>query len=46
MKVDKDKFDVLLGKLLKQKPEKTQVIKGNPGERSPIISKPQPSEPQ
>jgi hypothetical protein len=28
MRVDKDKFDALLGRLLKQKPEKTQVIKG------------------
>jgi len=46
MKVDKDKFDSLLERLLKQKPEKTQVIKGKPGERSPIIPKPQPSEPR
>lgn len=46
MKVDKDKFDALLGKLLKQPPAKTQVIKGTPGERSPIIPKPRPSEPQ
>ncbi len=30
MKVEKDKFDALLGRLLKQKPEKTQAIKGSP----------------
>jgi hypothetical protein len=46
MKVDKDKFDSLLGQLLKQRPEKTQVIKGTPGGRSPIIPKPRPSEPR
>jgi hypothetical protein len=39
MKVDKDKFDALLGSLLKQKPEKTQTIKGSPTPkpREPII---------
>jgi hypothetical protein len=46
MKVDKDKFDALLGRLLKQKPEKTQAIKGTAGEREPIIPKPRPSEPR
>jgi hypothetical protein len=46
MKVDKDQFDALLGRLLQQKPEKTQVIKGTPGGRSPIIPKTRPSEPR
>jgi hypothetical protein len=48
MKVDKDKFDALLNRLLKQRPEKTQTIKGspNPKPREPIIPKPHPSEPQ
>lgn len=40
MKVDKEKFDSLLGRLLRQPPAKTQVIKGTPGGRSPIIPKP------
>jgi hypothetical protein len=43
MKVDKEKFDALLGQLLKQKPEKTQVIKGTPGNLKPIVPKPTPS---
>ncbi len=34
MKVDKDQFDVLLGRLLQQKPEKTQAIKGSPTPKS------------
>jgi hypothetical protein len=48
MKVDKDKFDGLLQRLLRQKPEKTQAIKGSPTSkpREPIIPKPRPSEPQ
>jgi hypothetical protein len=48
MKVDKDKFDSLLGRLLKQAPEKTQAIKGSPTPkpREPIIPKPRPSEPR
>jgi hypothetical protein len=48
MKVDKERFDILLGKLLKQKPEKTQAIKGSPKPkpREPIIPKPAPSEPR
>ena len=46
MKVEKDKFDALLKRLLKQKPEKTQEIKGTPDKRSPIIPKPRPSEPR
>ena len=37
MKVDKDKFDALLGRLLKQQPEKTQAIKGKPGNLKPIV---------
>ncbi len=45
MKVDKDKFDSLLSRLLRQKPEKTQAIKGSPTpqRREPIIPKPRPS---
>jgi hypothetical protein len=46
MKVDKDKFDALLGRLLKQNPEKTKEIKGEPKKREPIIPKPRPSEPR
>lgn len=47
MKVDKNKFDALLQRLLKQKPEKTQTIKGEPNRREPIIPpKPRPSEPR
>jgi hypothetical protein len=48
VKVDKDKFDSLLGRLLKQAPEKTQAIKGSPTPkpREPIIPKPRPSEPR
>jgi hypothetical protein len=46
MKVDKEKFDSLLGRLLKQKPQTAQAIKGKPGERGPIIPKPRPSEPR
>jgi hypothetical protein len=37
MKVDKNKFDELLNRLLKQKPEKTQAIKGTPGNLKPIV---------
>lgn len=37
MKVDKDKFDSLLSRLLKQKPEKTQAIKGTAGNLKPIV---------
>lgn len=41
MRVDKDKFDNLLARLLNQKPEKTQAIKGapTPKPREPIIPK-------
>jgi hypothetical protein len=47
MKVEKDKFDSLLRRLLQQKPEKTQAIKGTtPKGPGPIIPKPQSSEPQ
>jgi hypothetical protein len=47
MKVDKDKFDSLLQRLLKQKREKTQAMKGSaaPKPREPIVPKPRPSEP-
>ncbi len=37
MKVEKDKFDALLQKMLKQEPEKTSAIKGKPGNQEPII---------
>jgi hypothetical protein len=37
MKVEKEKFDALLNRPLKQKSEKTQTIKGKLGEREPII---------
>lgn len=40
MKVDKDKFDSLLRRMLKQKPEKTQAIKGPKQQPRPIIPKP------
>jgi hypothetical protein len=46
MKVDKNKFDSLLHRLLQQKPEKTQAIKGTPKRLEPIIPKPQSSEPR
>jgi hypothetical protein len=48
MKVDKDKFDALLSRLIKQKSEKTSTIKGSsePKPREPIIPKPRPSEPR
>jgi hypothetical protein len=40
MKVEKEKFDALLGKLLKAKPEPRKKIKtqGRKGSKSPIIS--------
>lgn len=44
--VDKGQFDALLNRLLKQKPEKTQGIKGTAGKLKPIVSKPMPSEPR
>jgi hypothetical protein len=45
MKVSKEQFDSLLGRLLAQQPEKTQAIKGSrdPKPHEPIIPKPQPS---
>ena len=43
MKVEKEKFDALLRRMLKQKPEKTSAIKGKPGKPAPIIPKPQSS---
>jgi len=41
MKVDKNKFDALLGKLLKAKPEPRKKIKteGRKGSKSPILAK-------
>jgi hypothetical protein len=41
MKVEKDKFDSLLGKLLKAKPEPRKKIKtkGRKGPKSPILAK-------
>ena len=47
MKVEKEKFDSLLYRLLQQKPEKTQAIKGSKKRQPrPIIPKPQSSEPR
>jgi hypothetical protein len=42
MKVEKKKFDDVLGKLLKAKPEPRKKIKttGRRGSKSPILSKP------
>jgi hypothetical protein len=41
MKVEKEKFDSLLGKLLKAKPEPRKKIKtsGKRGPKSPILSR-------
>jgi len=41
MKVDKGKFDVLLGKLLRAKPEPRKKIKtkGKRGPKTPILSR-------
>lgn len=35
MRVEKEKFDELLGKMLKQKPERTSAIRGKPGNLHP-----------
>jgi hypothetical protein len=43
MKIEKEKFDDLLQRMLQQKPEKTSTIKGKPGKPAPIIPKPQSS---
>ena len=40
MQIEKEKFDDLLQKMLKQKPEKTSAIKGKPGSTGPIIPAP------
>ena len=42
MKVEKQKFDSLLGKLLKAKPEPRKKIKtqGRKGSKTPILAKP------
>jgi hypothetical protein len=42
MKVEKEKFDSLLGKLLKAKPEPRKKIKtqGRKGSKTPILAKP------
>jgi len=42
MKVEKEKFDSLLGKLLKAKPEphKKTKIQGRKGSKTPILAKP------
>jgi len=37
IKVEKDQFDALLGRMLREPPEKTQAIKGQPGNLTPII---------
>ena len=41
MKVEKEKFDLVLGKLIKAKPEPRKVIKtqGRKGSKSPILAK-------
>lgn len=39
MRVEKEKFDDLLQKMLQQKPEKTSTIKGKPGKAGPVIPK-------
>jgi hypothetical protein len=46
VKVEKEKFDSLLHRLMQQKPEKTQAIKGTRKRVEPIIPKPQSSEPR
>jgi hypothetical protein len=49
MKVEKQKFDSLLQRLLQQKPEKSTAIKGTQQKQEPkrpIIPKPQSSEPR
>jgi hypothetical protein len=46
MKVDKDQFDALLGKLMQAPPQPSKDIKGQPGNLKPILSKPAPSEPR
>jgi hypothetical protein len=46
MKVEKDQFDALLQKMLKQSPEKTSAIKGKPGNLEPIIPAPKTSAPR
>ena len=48
MKVEKEKFDDLLQRMLKQEPEKTSAIKGKTGNLEPIIppKKAQSSEPR
>ena len=46
MKVEKEQFDALLQKMLRQKPEKTSAIKGKPGNQEPIIPAPKPTEPR
>lgn len=46
MKVEKEQFDALLQRMLRQKPEKTSTIKGKPGKPVPIIPKSETSESQ
>ena len=46
MKVEKDKFDALLGKMLKQKPEKTSAIKSSDKPKAIIPPKTPPSAPK
>jgi hypothetical protein len=38
MKVDKEKFDGLLGKLMQTPPQERKTIKGEPGNVQPIVS--------
>ena len=37
MKVEKEKFDTLLHRMMSTPPEKTATIKGKPGDPTPII---------
>ena len=37
MKVDKEKFDALLGRLMQARPQEGKAIKGEPGNVQPII---------
>ena len=46
MKVDKDKFDALLGKLMQSPPQEGKTIKGEPGNFTPIVPPIQPPTPR
>jgi hypothetical protein len=42
VKVDKDKFDALLGRLVSAPPQEGKTIKGRPGNVKPIFPDPTP----